>query len=218
MSSALSATRYETPLGNRFSRNYVFVELAAQGKRILEFGCANGFISRHLQERGCSVTGVEIDRVAAEQARQWCEKVCVADLNGTDWLGEVGRDFDTILFGDVLEHLLHPEDALRMAAEALAPNGRIIICLPNIAHWSVRASLLRGRFEYEPTGILDATHTRFFTIDSARKFIQDLRFRVVSTHLFVGGGSVTRRIRLALPGIFTRQMMFVVQPTHRSSS
>jgi 2-polyprenyl-3-methyl-5-hydroxy-6-metoxy-1,4-benzoquinol methylase len=215
MNSSLGATRYETPLGNRFGRNFIFVELAAQGKRILEFGCANGFISRHLRERGCSVTGVENDHAAAEEARQWCEKVVVTDLNKQEWVEQVGRDFNTVLFGDVLEHLVHPEHALRMAAKVLAPDGRIIICLPNIAHWRVRASLLRGRFEYEPTGILDATHLRFFTIGSARKFIEDAGYRVVSTHFFVGGGNITRPLRLLFPRLFALQMMFVAQPAGR---
>jgi 2-polyprenyl-3-methyl-5-hydroxy-6-metoxy-1,4-benzoquinol methylase len=211
MASTLSAARYETPLGEKFGRNLVFVELAAQGRRILEFGCATGFISRHLAERGCQVTGVEIDAEAAEQARQWCEKVCVADLNSLDWVQAVGRDFDTILFGDVLEHLVHPERALREASEALSPNGRVIICLPNIAHWSVRVGLLLGRFDYTSTGILDVTHLRFFTLKTARTFIEDSNYHLVSTHPIVGGGAICRRIRRLFPGLFARQMIFVAQ-------
>jgi hypothetical protein len=35
--------------------------------------------------------------------------------------------------------------------------------VPNVAHWSVRTELLRGRFVYTPTGIMDATHLRWFT-------------------------------------------------------
>lgn len=213
MDSALSATRYATPLGDRHSRNYVFVELAAQGHRILEFGCATGFISRHLTERGCEVTGVEVDPVAAEEARQWCKKVVVADLNRHDWVEEVGSGYDTVLFGDVLEHLLHPEETLRNAARVLAPRGRVIVSLPNIAHLSVRAGLLRGKFQYESTGILDITHLRFFTADTARRFIEDSGYRILSSRFFVGGGALGRRLRLLAPGLFARQMMFVAEKT-----
>lgn len=209
MASALSATRYATPLGDKFSRNYVLVELAAQGRRILEFGCSNGFISRHLAERGCQVTGVEVDATAAAEARQWCEKVLVTDLNKHEWVEQVGGDFDTILFGDVLEHLLHPEETLRNASRVLAPQGQVIISLPNIAHWSVRSGLLRGRFEYASTGILDITHLRFFTPASARRFIEDAGYRIDSTLFFVSGGARSRRLRLLFPGLFASQMMFV---------
>ncbi|MBZ5523535.1 MAG: class I SAM-dependent methyltransferase [Acidobacteriia bacterium] len=213
MASALSATRYATPLGDKSSRNYAFVELASQGRRILEFGCANGFISRHLTERGCQVTGVEVDATAAAEARQWCEKIVVADLNKQEWIDQVGDDFDTVLFGDVLEHLLHPEETLRNAARVLAPRGQVIISLPNIAHWSVRSALLRGRFEYQSTGILDITHLRFFTPASARRFIEDAGYQIDSTLFFVSGSGLGRRMRLLFPGLFATQMMFVATPS-----
>src|SRR5690349_20561875 len=106
MTVMLSATRYEYPEPMQNQRNRIFIELAAQGRRILEMGCSTGFLSRYLVERGCVVTGVEIDAQAAERARQWCERVIPADLNQSGWAGRVGRDFDTILFGDVLEPLV----------------------------------------------------------------------------------------------------------------
>jgi 2-polyprenyl-3-methyl-5-hydroxy-6-metoxy-1,4-benzoquinol methylase len=211
MTATLSATRYEDPQPMENERNRIFIELAAQGHHVLETGCATGFLSRCLVERGCVVTGVEIDAQAAERARQWCEKVIPADLNQSDWAGRVGRDFDTILFGDVLEHLVNPELVLRQAAELLAPDGRVIVCLPNIAHWTVRASLLRGKFEYAPHGILDVTHLRFFTPETGRRMIEEAGYRVLEMHRIMGGGKLGNRVRRLLPGLFTKQMIYVAQ-------
>jgi len=215
MTATLKAARYENSLMGE-GRNRVFVDLAAQGRRILEFGCATGFLSRHLVERGCKVTGVEIDAEAAEKARQWCERVLVADLNRQDWADGLTRDYDTILFGDVLEHLVDPEGVLRKASELLAPNGRVIICLPNIAHWTIRASLLMGKFEYTSTGILDVTHLRFFTPKTARKLIEDSGYQVVSVHPILGGGKIGGQFRRLLPGLFTKQIIFVAQTSQSS--
>jgi 2-polyprenyl-3-methyl-5-hydroxy-6-metoxy-1,4-benzoquinol methylase len=206
----LKASRYENPLGGE-GRNRLFVELAAQGRRILEFGCSTGFLSRHLVERGCLVTGIEIDAEAADKARKWCERVLVADLNKQDWNHGLSTDYDTILFGDVLEHLVEPENVLRKASELLAPGGRVIICLPNIAHWSIRASLLRGKFEYTSTGILDVTHLRFYTPKTARKLIENTGYKVISTHPILGGGRIGGRIRRLFPGLFTKQIIFVAR-------
>jgi 2-polyprenyl-3-methyl-5-hydroxy-6-metoxy-1,4-benzoquinol methylase len=218
MTATLKTERYEHALlGEGPNRNRVFVDLAAQGRRILEFGCATGFLSRHLVERGCKVTGVEIDAEAAEKARNWCERVLVADLNRPDWADGLSRDYDTILFGDVLEHLVNPENALRRASEFLVPNGRVIICLPNIAHWTIRASLLMGKFEYTPTGILDVTHLRFFTPKTARKLIEDAGYRVISTHPILGGGKIGGQVRRLFPGLFTKQIIFVAQPSQQHS-
>ena len=215
MATTLKAERYANP-SLALGRNRVFVDLAAQGRRILECGCSTGYLSRHMVERGCTVTGIEIDAEAAEQARQWCERVLVIDLNQQNWADGLARDSDTILFGDVLEHLVHPESVLRKAAELLTPGGRVIVCLPNIAHWSIRASLLMGRFEYTPTGIMDVTHLRFFTPKTARKLIEDAGYQVVSTHPIMGGGRVGSQIRRLLPGLFTRQIIFVAQVARAS--
>jgi O-antigen biosynthesis protein len=210
MTAMLKASRYETPLGDE-GRNRLFVDLAAQGHRILEFGCSTGFLSRHLVERGCIVTGIEIDAEAADKARKWCERVLVADLNKQDWNHGLSADYDTILFGDVLEHLVDPENVLRKASELLAPAGRVIICLPNIAHWTIRASLLRGKFEYTSTGILDVTHLRFFTPKTARKLIENTGYEVISTHPILGGGRIGGQIRRLFPGFFTKQIIFVAK-------
>ena len=211
----LSALRYSVPhdavLGGRFGRNRVLVDLAAQGQRILELGCSTGFISRHLTERGCSVTGVEISQEAAEHARPWCEKVIVHDLSQSGWSEQTGGGFDTVLCGDVLEHLANPERTLKEIAGLLAPEGRVIISLPNIAHIRVRAKLLLGRFDYEPAGIMDVTHLRFFTLNTARKLIEGAGYRITWFSPIVGGGTLTRPLRMMLPRLFAGQMIFVAQ-------
>lgn len=211
----LSALRYsmrhEAVLGDKFGRNRVLVDLAGQGRRILELGCSTGFISRHLKEKGCSVTGVEISPEAAELARPWCEKVIIHDLSQSGWSEQTGGGFDTVLCGDVLEHLASPERTLKEIAELLTPDGRVIISLPNIAHVRIRAKLLLGRFEYEPAGILDATHLRFFTFKTARELIQSAGYRITWSTPIVGGGPLTRPLRMMFPELFAGQMIFVAQ-------
>lgn len=211
----LSALRYNVPheavLGDKFGRNRVLVDLAAEGRRVLELGCSTGFISRHLTERGCSVTGVEVSAEAAEHARPWCEKVIVHDLSQSGWSEQTGGCFDTVLCGDVLEHLASPERTLKEIGGLLAPGGRVIISLPNIAHIRVRAKLLLGRFDYEPAGILDVTHLRFFTFKTARELIESAGFRITWSSPIVGGGPLTRPVRMLFAGLFAWQMIFVAK-------
>lgn len=212
----LSALRYslehDQVLVGKYGRNRIFVDLASQGKRILELGCSDGFISRHLTERGCLVTGVEIDSEAAQRARQWCEKVVNHDLNDLAWMQQVGGNFDTILCGDVLEHLVQPEITLRHLHRLLSPGGRVIICLPNIAHIRIRIMLLLGNFEYESAGIMDVTHLRFYTYRSAREMIERSGYRIVSYYPLVGGGAPTRWLRVLFHKLFARSIMFVAVP------
>ena len=81
--------------------------------------------------------------------------------------GLVGS-FDVILFLDVIEHCRHPQAILGAARRLLTPAGRIITSLPNIANWTIRRDLLLGRFDYQPVGILDETHVRFYTAKTMR--------------------------------------------------
>ena len=84
----------------------------------------------------------------------------------------LAESFDVIVYGDVLEHLTDPLRALVALNRSLAPDGRVIASVPNVAHLWVRLSLLTGRFDYGERGILDRTHLRFFT---RRTFLALLR-------------------------------------------
>jgi hypothetical protein len=67
-----------------------------------------------------------------------------------------------VVFADVLEHLLDPWSAFDSARGLLTSPGWIVVSLPNVAHWSTHAALLRGTWPRRSRGIHDATHLRFF--------------------------------------------------------
>ena len=148
------------------------VSLVPPATRVLEFGCATGYMTEVLKTRlGCTVVGIEIDRDAAALAEQHAERVIVGDAETIDYAAELaGEEFDVVLFADVLEHLKEPDDVLRRVRPFVAENGVVIASVPNIAHASVRLALLGGEFRYREWGLLDDTHLRFFT----RASIQDL--------------------------------------------
>ena len=89
--------------------------------------------------------------------------VLQGDLNDPGLLDGLSPDFDVVLAGDVLEHLVNPERVLRRAARLLVPGGRVVVSLPNVAHADVRMALVQGRWDYRPWGLMDRTHLRFFT-------------------------------------------------------
>ncbi len=71
--------------------------------------------------------------------------------------------FDCIIYGDILEHLNDPWALLKHHATRLNPGGVMLICMPNVEHWSFAARLLSGSWDYEQQGLLDRTHLRWFT-------------------------------------------------------
>jgi SAM-dependent methyltransferase len=135
------------------------------GARTLDVGCATGYLAAELTACGATVVGVEADPVAAASAAAVCERVVTGDVEEAvcrDALRDLAP-FDAVVCGDVLEHLREPWDALAFLATLLRPGGTAVLSVPNIAHWTGRRALVRGRFPYAEHGLFDRTHLRFFT-------------------------------------------------------
>jgi 2-polyprenyl-3-methyl-5-hydroxy-6-metoxy-1,4-benzoquinol methylase len=175
----VSSSKYDTVVDLSLDNNsHTFmVGLVGSHKRVLDVGCASGYFARALAEHGCTVSGVEYDVDAAEQARPALAELVVGDLEQLDLVAQLGEGrFDVVVFGDVLEHLRDPLPVLRQARTLLAPGGYVVISIPNVAHGAVRLQLLQGRFDYRPTGLLDSTHIRFFTRDNLEVLLHDAGF------------------------------------------
>jgi GT2 family glycosyltransferase/glycosyltransferase involved in cell wall biosynthesis/2-polyprenyl-3-methyl-5-hydroxy-6-metoxy-1,4-benzoquinol methylase len=155
------------------------VLLTGENKKVLEVGPATGYVTRILQERGCGVTCVEIDPEAAAEAEPFCERMIVGDIQTLDMAETFGDErFDVMMFGDVLEHLVDPAAVLIKIREYLSPQGYIVASIPNIAHGSIRLSLLRGEFRYTELGLLDRTHLRFFNRQTIEQLFSDSGYQI----------------------------------------
>lgn len=146
----------------------------SDGGAVLELGPGPGAMTRVLLARGHRVTVVENDPEALEVLNTLGVEVISGNLDGSDWLSALaGRRFDTVLACDVLEHLRKPEEVLQRLGEFVAPKGRLLISVPNIAYAGVLAAMRNGVFDYSDKGQLDRTHVRFFTKRSIEKVLLD---------------------------------------------
>ena len=164
-----------------------FAARLAAGARVLDVGCGTGSVSRIIADtRNAKIIGIEPDshRAAAACARG----LEVYQELFTPAIVQRLEPFNVILFADVLEHVAHPGSFLQFARRALLPGGRVVASVPNVAHWSVRLDLLRGRFEYQPAGIRDSTHLRWFTADTVRSLFETNGLRVISLQHTAGVG------------------------------
>ena len=157
----------------------MLAELVPVAARVLDVGCGTGSVSRIIADtRDAKIIGIEPDSCRAAAAR--ARGLEVHEELFTPAVLQLLEPFDVIVFADVLEHVADPGNFLQLAHRALLPGGRVIASVPNVAHWSVRVDLLRGRFDYQPTGIRDATHLRWFTAESVRRLFESSGLRVVS--------------------------------------
>lgn len=164
----------EIDLRKENTSHALLVELVGRDKRVLDVGCASGYLGTMLKRRGCRVSGVEVDSTAAQEAEQVLDDVLIGDVGALDLVEHFGKEsFDVVVFGDVLEHLTDPVSVLRRVRPLLADSGSVVASIPNVAHGSVRLSLLKGQFEYQELGLLDSTHLRFFTRGSVHETFRE---------------------------------------------
>ncbi len=180
---------------------------------ILEIGCGEGEMARHLSSLGKSIVGVERDAVKASAAKEFCKEVIVGDIEAwttIESLKSFEKSYDLILYSEVLEHLVSPEQTLRELRIFLRPGGGVLAVLPNVAFYKTRLMLLGGRWNYSDEGILDRTHLRFFTRYTAETLIRDAGFQIVAnlaTHYSRRYVFLYNRLVERWPGLFGEQFV-----------
>lgn len=153
--------------------------LVKDGSNVLDVGCASGKLAERLKkEKKCFVAGIESDSGLAGQAQLKCDKVIKASVSEIKELPFAKGFFDCIIFADILEHIVNPDEVLINLKDYLSDNGYILLSVPNIANWEIRLKLLFGNFTYGHP-LIDGGHLRFFTLASIRKLLRYCGYRVV---------------------------------------
>ncbi|MDE2239380.1 MAG: methyltransferase domain-containing protein, partial [Rhodospirillales bacterium] len=158
-----------------FANPELLDKIPLSARTILDVGCAQGALGSDYLRRNpaCRVLGIEMDEEAAAHARQRLSEVFVGDVEKDPRPFDVPEGIDCIVYGDVLEHLSDPWTVLKEHAKYLSPQGTVLVCMPNVEHWSFAAKLLTGSFDYEDQGLFDRTHLRWFTPRTMARALAD---------------------------------------------
>ena len=135
------------------------------GKRLLDVGCGNGFLSQLLAAKGFTVTGIEHPLGFDENP-----PAVIHDLEQP--LPALPGPFDVIVIGDVLEHLRRPQELLEQLRPHLAPGGQIVASLPNSGNLYFRLQILMGNFPEDEKGLFDRTHLHFWMLANWRRLFE----------------------------------------------
>jgi 2-polyprenyl-3-methyl-5-hydroxy-6-metoxy-1,4-benzoquinol methylase len=137
---AEKAFMFETTIRDRFE----IIEPYVRGDcRVMDLGCVDARHARHnsttrieykanllhkrIAEVNPRVLGVDIDREGISVLKSKGFNVTVADVQTMD----LDRQFDTVVAGEIIEHLENPGGFLRNMHQHLRPGGVIIISSPN---------------------------------------------------------------------------------------
>jgi glycosyltransferase involved in cell wall biosynthesis len=169
-------SQYLPKFGYR-SPHSLTLERVKQGSRVLDIGCAGGYMAPALSRgKACVVDGID----GFPTVEPCLAAFYLHDLD--QGLPELKyEEYDYILMLDVIEHLSRPEGFLEelRGALRLSPDVEIIISTANIGFVIPRLMMLIGQFNYGKRGTLDMTHTRLFTFGSFRRAIKQAGFDIL---------------------------------------
>ncbi|MCC6145363.1 MAG: glycosyltransferase, partial [Candidatus Hydrogenedentes bacterium] len=150
-------------------------------QRVLDVGCGAGAFGLSLKKQAGvkHVSGLEIVPEAAEKARRVLDEVILGNIEEMDLPWEEGS-FDCIVCADVLEHLVEPVPAIQKLARVLAPEGVLVISMPNTQFYEAVAMLSHGQWTYMDKGIMDRTHLRFYTRSALAKLMAEAGMQVAT--------------------------------------
>ncbi len=158
----------------------VLASLVPERATVLDLGCGIGALGQFLKEtRGCTCDGVTLNETEATHASPHYRRVVMDNLETCDLPAIfAGRRYDVIVCADVLEHLSRPEQVLTACREMLAPEGKLLVSVPNAGYCGLVIDLLHGEFRYREEGLLDRTHLRFFTRRSLTRFFHERHWSI----------------------------------------
>jgi len=106
------------------------IERYKKSGRLLDVGCASGFLLNVARKRGFEPYGVEITESASEMARNtFGHEVQTCKFTESNYPGGF---FDVVIMNDLIEHLQNPMANLKEAKRILKKGGIIYIRTPNL--------------------------------------------------------------------------------------
>lgn len=171
--------KYRSTFERLFKTRVRSLERYRGSGRLLELGCAHGFLLDHLRNQGYSVSGVEVSPVSSGYARD----VLKLDVHtgSLESAGHAAGQFDVVLMLDVLEHLHRPGPVLREVGRILKPGGVLLVQCPwELTHWEeVMETFLRGRKTGRMNPDAVPAHLYFFGPRTLEAMLKAGGFRVV---------------------------------------
>lgn len=139
---------------------YKFVRQFAQGKRVLDIACGEGYGVNVLSDVAREVTGVDRDAPTLAHARIHYEKPHaffiesdIFDLKKALY----GRTFDITCSFQTLEHFTDQDRFLEVMKAVTKPQGKIFVSTPNKAMFS----------SFNPYHVKELTYEELFTLFSS---------------------------------------------------
>ena len=118
------------PEGPHWHRTEFYLKYIRPTDKVLDCGCSNGGLAKYLTEQvGCHVTAIDIATFFVENTKKNAPKAeCfVRPIEDTKFEDAL---FDVVIAGEILEHVLDLDKALKEILRILKPGGTLLATTP----------------------------------------------------------------------------------------
>jgi len=180
------------------------------GARVLDLGCDNGSLMQHLQQRGVTGYGLEIDNSKFADCIKAGVNVIQADLDqGLPQFAD--QSFDFVILSQTLQAIKRPDFLLQEIAR-VGKQG--IIGFPNFGHWQCRMQLaLGGHMPLSrtlPNEWFETPNIHLCTVQDFNKLCADKDIEVLSRSIVNHAHKDTLGTRL-LPNLFGQIALYQIK-------
>lgn len=177
---------------------------------VLDLGCGNGALLKHLQQRHISGYGLEIDNSKFTKCIEAGINVIQADLDeGLNQFAD--RSFDFVILSQTLQAVKRPDFLIQ---EIMRVGKQGIIGFPNFGHWQCRIQLgLGGKMPVSkslPNAWFDTPNIHLCTLKDFEKLCQQYGYNVINRSVVNHKHKDTLAIRL-LPNLFGQTAVYLIQ-------
>ena len=149
------------------------LEITLNNKKIVDLGCAQGWLERSLFKRGITKSKIQgwdrIDIRAEEKnyKEEWTHKI--VDLSKT-WPSD--EKFNIIFALEIIEHMIDTDSFLEKCKKISEYNGYVIFSTPNIASLRNRLKLLFGKYPDNMEYRNNIHHVRMYTVPTIKLHLE----------------------------------------------
>src|SRR5690625_2644204 len=128
---------YYSKMGEEFGKKVRerihWITQNVKGTDILDVGCSQGITSILLGREGKNVLGLDVSTSAIEDAKKYLAleesdtQECVAFEKNNFFLKHFDKQYDTVILGEVLEHITDINTFFLKAVKLTKDEGRIIV-------------------------------------------------------------------------------------------
>lgn len=158
--------------------NQCIIKLNKPSIKLLDVGCGTGKVSKRFK-KDCELYGIEISEKMANIATDNGIKVSPINLENEKYPFS-DEYFDIILSGEVIEHLIDPDNYLSENNRVLKKGGYFIMSFPNINQPISWIGMII--FDYPPilSSRYKSAHMRDYTLKIVKKILTCHGFEIMS--------------------------------------